>query len=75
MASGLEISDQEALQFHARGRSGKIEIVSSKPMVTQRDLCLAYSPGVGAPVRAIAADPDAVYRYTAKANLVAVISN
>src|ERR1700691_1021316 len=69
------ITDQEALQFHSRGRPGKIEIVASKPMATQRDLSLAYSPGVAAPVLAIADDPSLVYDYTAKGNLVAVISN
>ncbi len=71
----LQFSDREALQFHSRGRPGKIEIVSSKPMASQRDLSLAYSPGVAAPVRAIAADPNTAYDYTAKGNLVAVISN
>jgi len=70
-----EFSDQEALQFHAMGRPGKIEIIASKPMATQRDLSLAYSPGVAVPVLAIAADPDAAYDYTIKGNLVAVISN
>lgn len=68
-------TDEEALRFHVQGRPGKLEIVSSKPMATQRDLSLAYSPGVAAPVRAIAQDPDAVFDYTAKGNLVAVISN
>jgi malate dehydrogenase (oxaloacetate-decarboxylating)(NADP+) len=57
------------------GRPGKIEIIASKPMATQRDLSLAYSPGVAVPVRAIAEDPDTAYDYTAKGNLVAVISN
>jgi malate dehydrogenase (oxaloacetate-decarboxylating)(NADP+) len=69
------ITDQEALQFHARGRPGKIEIISSKPMATQRDLSLAYSPGVAVPVKAIANDPSKAYDYTSKGNLVAVISN
>ena len=73
--SDVTFSDKEALLFHAQGRPGKIEIVASKPMATQRDLSLAYSPGVAAPVRAIAADPSAAYDYTAKGNLVAVISN
>ena len=68
-------SEQEALLFHSEGRPGKIEIVASKPMATQRDLALAYSPGVAAPVRAIADDPATAYDYTAKGNLVAVISN
>ena len=70
-----EFSDQEALRFHANGRPGKIEIIASKPMATQRDLSLAYSPGVAVPVLAIAKDPDAAYDYTIKGNLVAVISN
>ncbi|HZF42895.1 MAG TPA: NADP-dependent malic enzyme [Sphingomonadaceae bacterium] len=68
-------AEQEALDFHSRGRPGKIEIVASKPMATQADLSLAYSPGVAAPVLAIAADPATAYDYTAKGNLVAVISN
>jgi len=68
-------SDQEALDFHNSGKSGKIEIISSKPMTTKRDLALAYSPGVAAPVKAIAKNPDAAYDYTTKGNLVAVISN
>ncbi|MBA4772642.1 MAG: NADP-dependent malic enzyme [Sphingomonas sp.] len=67
--------DREALLFHSEGRPGKIEVVATKPMATQRDLALAYSPGVAAPVRAIAADPATAYDYTAKGNLVAVISN
>jgi malate dehydrogenase (oxaloacetate-decarboxylating)(NADP+) len=69
------ISDQEALHFHQMGRPGKIEIVPTKPMATQRDLSLAYSPGVAVPVKAIAEDPSRAYDYTAKGNLVAVISN
>lgn len=68
-------SDREALLFHAGKRPGKIEIVATKPMATQRDLSLAYSPGVAVPVRAIAEDPAAAYDYTAKGNLVAVITN
>ena len=68
-------TDQEALDFHNSGKPGKIEINSSKPMSTQRDLALAYSPGVAAPVKAIAENPDAAYDYTTKGNLVAVISN
>jgi malate dehydrogenase (oxaloacetate-decarboxylating)(NADP+) len=71
----VQFSDREALFYHATGRPGKIEIVASKPMATQRDLSLAYSPGVAVPVRAIAEDPQAAYDYTAKGNLVAVISN
>jgi len=68
-------TDQEALDFHNSGKPGKIEINSSKSMSTQRDLALAYSPGVAAPVKAIAENPDAAYDYTTKGNLVAVISN
>jgi len=69
------ITDEEALQFHQRGKPGKLEITPTKPMATQRDLSLAYSPGVAAPVRRIAEDPETAYDYTAKGNLVAVISN
>ncbi len=73
--SNVQFSEREALLFHSHGRPGKIQIVATKPMATQRDLSLAYSPGVAVPVRAIAADPDTAYDYTAKGNLVAVISN
>jgi malate dehydrogenase (oxaloacetate-decarboxylating)(NADP+) len=73
--SNVKFSEAEALEFHAMGRPGKIEIIASKPMATQRDLSLAYSPGVAVPVRAIAENPDLAYDYTAKGNLVAVISN
>jgi malate dehydrogenase (oxaloacetate-decarboxylating)(NADP+) len=69
------ISDEEALQFHSRGKPGKLEINPTKPMATQRDLSLAYSPGVAVPVKRIAENPDSAYEYTAKGNLVAVISN
>jgi len=68
-------SDKEALDFHNSKKSGKIEIISSKPMTTKRDLALAYSPGVAAPVKAISKDPELAYDYTTKGNLVAVISN
>ena len=68
-------SDKEALDFHIKGKSGKIEISSSKPLTTKRDLSLAYSPGVAAPVKEIARNPDLAYDYTSKGNLVAVISN
>ncbi len=68
-------SDKEALDFHINGKSGKIEINSSKPLTTKRDLSLAYSPGVAAPVKEIAKDPNLAYDYTSKGNLVAVISN
>ena len=70
-----KFSDEEALRFHSMGRPGKIEITPTKPMATQRDLSLAYSPGVAVPVLAIADDVDKAYDYTAKGNLVAVISN
>ena len=73
--SNVDFSEREALFFHSTGRPGKIEIIASKPMATQRDLSLAYSPGVAVPVRAIAEDPGTAYDYTAKGNLVAVISN
>ena len=68
-------SEKEALEFHHKKKSGKIEIISSKPMTTKRDLALAYSPGVAAPVKAISKNPEAAYDYTSKGNLVAVISN
>ena len=68
-------SDKEALDFHLKGKSGKIEIISSKPLTTKRDLSLAYSPGVAAPVKEIAKNPELAYDYTSKGNLVAVISN
>lgn len=69
------VTDEEALRFHARGKPGKLEITPTKPMATQRDLSLAYSPGVAAPVKAIAEQPETAYDYTSKGNLVAVISN
>ena len=68
-------TDKEALEFHSYNKPGKIEINSSKPMTTKRDLALAYSPGVAVPVRAIYENPDTAYDYTSKGNLVAVISN
>ena len=70
-----KFTDKEALDYHSQGKPGKIEIIASKPMATQRDLALAYSPGVAAPVEAIAKDPSKVYDYTSKGNTVAVISN
>ena len=73
--ASIQFSEREALLFHSEGRPGKIEIIASKPMATQRDLALAYSPGVAVPVQAIADDPATAYDYTAKGNLVAVISN
>ena len=69
------LSDQEALDFHSQPVPGKISMAPTKPMATQRDLALAYSPGVAVPVLAIAENPDAAYDYTSKGNLVAVISN
>ncbi len=68
-------TDKEALEFHSNKKPGKIEIVASKSMITKRDLALAYSPGVAAPVKKISEDPEAAYDYTSKGNLVAVISN
>ncbi len=68
-------TDQEALQFHSVGRPGKLEVVATKPMATQRDLSLAYSPGVAVPVLAIAEDESLAYDYTTKGNFVAVITN
>jgi malate dehydrogenase (oxaloacetate-decarboxylating)(NADP+) len=67
--------NQEALDYHEAGRPGKIEVIPSKPYSTQRDLALAYSPGVAAPCLEIEKNPDDIYKYTAKGNLVAVISN
>ena len=76
MAEKKKLStDEEALAFHKEGQPGKLAMVPTKPMATQRDLSLAYSPGVAAPVRVIADDPDTAYDYTAKGNTVAVISN
>ncbi len=68
-------TDKEALEFHSHKKPGKIEIVASKNMITKRDLALAYSPGVAVPVKKISENPEAVYDYTSKGNLVAVISN
>lgn len=70
-----KFSDREALRFHSLPKPGKIEIAATKPMATQRDLSLAYSPGVAVPVKAIAENPDCIFDYTARGNLVAVISN
>src|SRR5256885_5774266 len=68
-------TDQEALLFHSQGRPGKLEVIATKPMATQRDLSLAYSPGVAVPVLAIAEDESKAYDYTTKGNFVAVITN
>jgi malate dehydrogenase (oxaloacetate-decarboxylating)(NADP+) len=70
-----KIKKQDALDYHAQGRPGKIEVIPTKPYNSQRDLSLAYSPGVAEPCLEIAKNPDDVYKYTAKGNLVAVISN
>jgi malate dehydrogenase (oxaloacetate-decarboxylating)(NADP+) len=69
------IRKEEALRYHSSGRKGKVEVVATKPCFTQRDLSLAYTPGVAEPCRAIAEQVDLAYEYTAKGNLVAVISN
>ena len=69
------IKKKDALDYHEQGRKGKLEIIPTKPHSSQRDLALAYSPGVAEPVLAIANNPEDVYRYTAKGNLVAIISN
>jgi malate dehydrogenase (oxaloacetate-decarboxylating)(NADP+) len=69
------IRKQDALDYHSTGRRGKIEVISTKPCATQRDLSMAYTPGVAEPCREIAANPGDVYKYTAKGNLVAVVSN
>ena len=73
--AGPSVTDQHALDFHSQGRPGKLEINPTKPMATQRDLSLAYSPGVAVPVRAIAEEPDRAFDYTTRGNVVAVISN
>jgi malate dehydrogenase (oxaloacetate-decarboxylating)(NADP+) len=73
--SNVKYTEAEALEFHAHGRPGKLEVIATKPMATQRDLSLAYSPGVAVPVLAIAKNPTCAYDYTSKGNLVAVISN
>ncbi|MFZ4059483.1 MAG: NADP-dependent malic enzyme, partial [Ferruginibacter sp.] len=70
-----ELSKEQALEYHAKGRPGKIEVIPTKESKTQRDLSLAYSPGVAVPCNAIVDNPDDVYKYTAKGNLVGVISN
>lgn len=75
MAKSKDLRKQEALDYHSKGRPGKIEVVPTKEAKTQRDLSLAYSPGVAEPCLEIAANPEDVYKYTAKGNLVGVISN
>lgn len=71
----MKIRREDALEYHSMGRKGKIEVVTTKPTATQRDLSLAYSPGVAEPCLEIAKNPEEVFNYTAKGNLVAVISN
>ncbi len=71
----MSISKEEALKYHSEGRKGKIEVVSTKPCFTARELSMAYTPGVAEPCREIEKNPDDVYKYTAKGNLVAVVSN
>jgi len=66
------ITREQALAYHAEGRPGKLKVVPSKPTVTQADLSMAYTPGVAEPCREIARDPELVFRYTARGNLVAV---
>lgn len=73
--SWTQVTDEEVLEFHTRARAGKLEVVATKPLTTQRDLSLAYSPGVAVPCLRIQQDPSLAYDYTAKGNLVAVISN
>ena len=75
MSDMIHITEEDALQLHAGGRPGKLEIRATKPLTTQRDLSLAYSPGVAVPCQKIHEDPAKAYDYTAKGNLVAVISN
>ena len=71
----MSIRAEEALKYHSEGRHGKIEVIASKPCFTSRDLSLAYTPGVAEPCKKIHENDDDVYRYTAKGNLVAVVSN
>src|SRR5690606_705968 len=70
-----KIKQQDALEYHATGKPGKIEVIPTKPYSTQRDLTLAYSPGVAEPCLKIAENKEDVYKYTIKSNLVAVITN
>src|SRR5881397_3515974 len=71
----MSIRRQEALDYHAQGRPGKIQVSPTKPFRDQRDLSLAYTPGVAEPCREIAANPDEAFRYTIRGNLVAVVTN
>jgi malate dehydrogenase (oxaloacetate-decarboxylating)(NADP+) len=70
-----KITNEDALEYHSKGRPGKLEVIPTKPYATQRDLSLAYTPGVAKPCLEIEKNPDDAYKYTAKGNLVAVISN
>jgi len=71
----IKISDQDVFEYHEKPRPGKLEVVTSKPCLTQRDLSMAYTPGVARPCLEIEKDPELAYRYTGKGNLVAVVSN
>lgn len=71
----MKLSKQEALDYHSTGRKGKIEVIPTKPCLTQRDLSLAYTPGVAEPCLEIEKNPQLAFEYTAKGNLVAVVSN
>ena len=71
----IKIRREDALNYHTQDKPGKIEVVPTKPLSSQLDLALAYSPGVAEPCKEIHADKEAVYKYTAKGNLIAVISN
>src|SRR5512135_133400 len=71
----MSITKQDALDYHSTGRKGKLEVIPSKPCATQRDLSLAYTPGVAEPCLEIAKDPELAYEYTGKGNLVTVVSN
>ena len=71
----MKVNKQEALDYHSSPRKGKIEVIPTKPCLTSRDLSLAYTPGVAEPCLEIAKNEDYVYNYTAKGNLVAVVSN
>ena len=75
MSNKSKVTDEEALNYHLDPTPGKLEVIASTPMSTQRDLSLAYSPGVAVPVEAIAKNPETAYDYTTKGNMVAVISN
>jgi malate dehydrogenase (oxaloacetate-decarboxylating)(NADP+) len=71
----MDARSKAALEYHTTGRPGKIKVIRTKALNTERELSLAYSPGVAAPCLAIREDPDAVFKYTARGNLVAVVSN